>query len=192
MPTSSFHKPLLFLLAAMIVVLAHCETVHAQQIVALASPAGISEVQPAELTNLPEAPSSVVAGPSGSPISSSAAFVVPSSPVSVSETPKGTEGHPFWDRENRMLFASVGGLATADFFMTRANLASGGKELNPVTRIMCGSTPALAANFALETGGVIGLSYLFHKTGHHTLERMTSFVNLSASGVAVAYSATHR
>lgn len=76
--------------------------------------------------------------------------------------------------------------------MTRSNLNSGGKELNPVTRIMCGSTPALAANFALETTGVIALSYLFHKTGHHTLEHMTSFVNISASAGAVAYSATHR
>ena len=83
-------------------------------------------------------------------------------------------------------------MATADFFVTRANLQSGGKELNPVTRVFSGSTPGLAANFALETGVVIGLSYIFHKTGHHKLERATSWVNLGGSAGAVAYGLTHR
>lgn len=82
-------------------------------------------------------------------------------------------------------------MATADFFVTRSNLVNGGKELNPVTRIFAGSTPALACNFALEEAGVIGVSYMFHKTGHHKLERMTSLVNISASAGAVAYSASH-
>jgi hypothetical protein len=100
--------------------------------------------------------------------------------------------HQFWDRENTVLFATVGAAATADFFTTRANLASGGKELNPVTRVFAGSTPALATNFALETMGVIGVSYLFHRTGHHSLERMTSFVNIGFSTAAVGYGLTHR
>jgi len=101
------------------------------------------------------------------------------------------EVHRFWDRENRFLFLAVGGLATADFFVTHANLASGGKELNPVTRVMAGSTPALAANFALEAGSIVGISYLFHRSGHHELERVTSVVNIAASGAAVGYSASH-
>ena len=83
-------------------------------------------------------------------------------------------------------------MATADFFVTRANLRTGGKELNPITRVFSGSTPALAANFALETSGVIGLSYVFHKTGHHRLERATALVNLGGSTGAVAYGLTHR
>lgn len=191
MPNWGSHKYLLVLRVTFIALLIQSAPSYAQM-VALLSPA-ISEVQPTNTTPLPEAPSDVLADPSATPLSSSAAaFITPVAPVSVSETQKKPENHPFWDRENRILFAAVGGLATADFFMTRSNLASGGKELNPVTRIMCGSTPALAANFTLETGGVIGLSYLFHKTGHHTLERMTSYVNISASGFAVDYSATHR
>lgn len=100
--------------------------------------------------------------------------------------------HRFWDRENTVLFAAVAATATADFFTTRANLASGGKELNPVTRIFAGSTPGLAANFGLETAGVIGISYMFHKTGHHKLERLTSFVDISGSVGAVGYGLTHR
>ena len=71
-------------------------------------------------------------------------------------------------------------------------LASGGKELNPITRIMSGSTPGLAANFALEASGVMAISYLFHRTGHHELERLTSVLNIGGSVGAVAYGQTHR
>jgi hypothetical protein len=102
------------------------------------------------------------------------------------------ESHPFWDRQNRALFVAVGSMAAADFCVTHANLASGGRELNPVTRVFSGSTAGLATNFVLETGGVIGVSYLFHKSGHHKLERLTSYVNVGASAGAVAYGLTHR
>jgi hypothetical protein len=100
--------------------------------------------------------------------------------------------HRFWDRENRTLFTMNAALAGADFAITRRNLNHNGKELNPVTRLFAGSTPGLAANFAMETGGVIAVGYLFHKTGHHRLERMTSYVNLSASAFAVSYGLAHR
>jgi hypothetical protein len=102
------------------------------------------------------------------------------------------EHHRFWDRDNSILFAAVGASAAADFCVTRANLASGGRELNPVTRIFSGSTTGLAFNFIGETAGSIGVSYLFHKTGHHRLERLTSFVEIGASTGAVGYGLTHR
>jgi hypothetical protein len=82
-------------------------------------------------------------------------------------------------------------MAGADFFFTRRNLGRNGTELNPVARMFAGSTPGLAANVAMETGGVIGASYLFHKTGHHKLERMTSCLNLGASAFAVSYGLAH-
>lgn len=107
------------------------------------------------------------------------------------EIPRQTT-HRFWDRENSILFTAVAATATADFFATHANLASGGRELNPVTRMFTGSTPALAANFGLETAGVIGISYMFHRTGHHRLERLTSFVDITSSVGAVSYDLTHR
>jgi hypothetical protein len=114
-------------------------------------------------------------------------------PIIESRSPlKEATTHRFWDRQNRVLFAATGIAATGDFFVTRANLSAGGRELNPVTRIFTGSTPALAANFALETAGVISVSYLFHKTGHHRLERWTSVASATASGGAVAYGLTHR
>lgn len=112
-------------------------------------------------------------------------------PGAIVQIPQETS-HRFWDRENAILFSAVAATATADFFTTHANLASGGRELNPVTRIFTSSTPMLAANFGLETAGVIGVSYMFHKTGHHRLERLTSFVDIGGSIGAVSYGLTHR
>jgi len=99
--------------------------------------------------------------------------------------------HRFWDQENRILFAAVAASSTADFAVTYSNLQNGGRELDPVTRLFSGSTAGLAVNFAGETAGVIGLSYFFHKTGHHKLERIVSMVNVSSSLAAVSYDRTH-
>jgi hypothetical protein len=151
-------------------------------------PAGI---EIASLTAVPAAPETST---SKNALSSGPAFAtVPAGPL-VEFTAPSVEPvrHRFWDRENRALFLVAGGLAGADFAVTHANLASGGRELNPITRIFCGSTPALAANFVLETGGVIGVGYLFHRSGHHRLERVTSYLNISASAGAVIYGLTHR
>jgi hypothetical protein len=100
--------------------------------------------------------------------------------------------HRFWDRENCVLFAISGAFSAADFVVTKDNLRGGGQELNPVTRVFTGSTAGLAVNFAGETVGVVGLSYFFHKTGHHKLERAVSMLNIGASGAAVTYDLAHR
>jgi hypothetical protein len=47
-------------------------------------------------------------------------------------------------------------------------------------------------NFAGETAGVVALSYFFHKTGHHKLERAVSMVNIGSSATAVAFDLAHR
>ena len=118
--------------------------------------------------------------------------VSPVSPVQPSTLPEAPGTHRFWDAENSMLFAATAALNTADFIVTRDNLRSGGQELNPITRVFSGSTPALAMNFAGETAGVIGMSYFFHKTGHHKLERVTSMLSISTTTVAVTFDLTHR
>jgi len=114
-------------------------------------------------------------------------------PVSAAVLPQPTfETHRFLDRKNRILFAAVAASSAADFAVTRANLQGGGQELNPVVRILGHSTPALALNFAGETAGVITVSYFFHKTGHHNLERLISYVNIGSSAGAVSYGLAHR
>ena len=106
--------------------------------------------------------------------------------------PEAPGRHKFWDKGNRLLFAAVAASCAADFAVTHANLQNGGRELNPMTRLFSGSTAGLAVNFAGETAGVVGLSYFFHKTGHHRLERLAPLVNFGASAVAVTYGLTHR
>jgi hypothetical protein len=46
-------------------------------------------------------------------------------------------------------------------------------------------------NFAGEAVGVVAVSYLFHKTGHHKLERAVSILNIGSSATAVAFDAVH-
>ncbi len=147
----------------------------------------VMQAGPASTAAFPDAPDvSVTENEVETAVASPAPFVEAAAPRAE------IEAHPFWDRQNRLLFAFAGGLAAADFCVTRANLASGGRELNPITRVLSGSTPGLATNFVLEAGSVIGVSYMFHRLGHHRLEHVTSYLNIAGSAGAVAYGLTHR
>jgi hypothetical protein len=106
--------------------------------------------------------------------------------------PEAPVQHRFLDRENSFLFATSAAFSAADFVVTRDNLRSGGRELNPITSWFSSSTAGLAVNFAGETAGVVGLSYLFHKTGHHKMERAVSMLNIGASAGAVSFDLAHR
>ncbi len=117
---------------------------------------------------------------------------VEASPAAVNVVPEAPGKHRFLDTENRLLFVAVAALSGADFAATRANLRAGGRELNPITRLFGSSTAGLAVNFAGETAVIIGLSYYFHRTQHHKLERLTSMLNIGASGFAVGYDLRRR
>jgi hypothetical protein len=119
-----------------------------------------------------------------------APIVTASQPTPLPQAP--SDQHRFWDRENTVLLAANAAFSAADFVVTKDNLRSGGQELNPVTRMFSGSTTALTLNFVGENVGVVGLSYFFHKTGHHKLERAVSMVNIGSSGAAVAFGLSHR
>ena len=104
----------------------------------------------------------------------------------------GESTHKFWDKEHTILFSATAALSATDFAVTRSNLQRGGQELNPIVRVFGRSTAGLAVNFAGETAGVVAVSYLFHKTGHHKLERALTIVNLGNSAGAVTFGLTHR
>lgn len=130
-------------------------------------------------------------GPSTS--TNTAVEAVRPSPASFVSAPQAkVQAHRYWDPKNRFLFATAAALSAGDFYITRSNLQAGGRELNPVTRMFGSSSAGLALNFSLETGTVIGASYLLHRTGHHKLERITSIVNIAGSAGAVSYGVTHR
>jgi hypothetical protein len=164
--------------AAIALVFALCGMSAAQQV----SYAMLQPSMPQPNAVLPEAPAQPAAM---EPLP----FTVSTPSVSLPPTP---EVHRFWDRENGVLFAATAAFSTADFVLTRDNLRNGGQELNPVTRVFSGSTAGLAMNFAGETVGVVGLSYFFHRMGHHRLERAVSMLNIGGSATAVAFDLVHR
>jgi hypothetical protein len=135
---------------------------------------------------LPDAPTPSVGSASPAPI---APLVV--TPVVIAQSSAHSE-HKFFNTQNRILIFASAALNGADFAVTRANLQSGGQELNPVVRVFGRSTAGLAVNFVGETAGVIGVGYFFHKIGHHKLERATFLVNIGSSAGAVTYGLTHR
>ena len=112
-------------------------------------------------------------------------------PRMIATQPRVEVSHKFWDRQNQILLVAAAASNMADFAVTRDNLRKGGRELNPVVRVFGRSTAGLALNFVGETAGVISVSYFFHKTGHHKLERAVSLVNIGSSAGAVAYGLSH-
>lgn len=85
--------------------------------------------------------------------------------------------HSFWDKENDWLFAGVGAARTLDYFST-LNMRRRGRQEIFLTNDVVDNHPAFATIEAAATGVSIGASYLFHRYGHHKLERWTSFVHI--------------
>lgn len=113
-------------------------------------------------------------------------------PTQTSTVPEAPGDHRFWDRQNSFLFATSAAFSAADFVVTRDNLRAGGRELNPVVGVFGHSSAGLAMNFAGETMGMMGLSYFFHKTGHHKMERAVSMLNIGGSAAAATFGMANR
>lgn len=99
-----------------------------------------------------------------------------------------TQEHHFWDKKNDWLFASVGAARTFDYFST-LNLRRRGDQEVLLTNDVVDNHAAFAAIEAAGTGTSIGASYLFHRHGHHKLERWTSYVHfgLTTTGAVRNY-----
>jgi hypothetical protein len=85
--------------------------------------------------------------------------------------------HPFWDKPNDWLFAGVGAARTLDYFST-LNMRRRHRQEILLTNDAVDDHPAFAVVEAAGTGLSIGASYLFHRYGHHKLERWTSVVHI--------------
>lgn len=128
--------------------------------------------------------------------SSSLAIRTSLNPSQEPPSPKNTNGqpkspsleHPFWDRENDLLFAAVGASRTLDYFST-LNFRRRGRNEALLTNDIVDNHAAFASIEAAATVASIGVSYLFHRTHHHRLERWTSIVHasLATSGAVRNY-----
>ncbi|HVH50453.1 MAG TPA: hypothetical protein VM781_02210 [Candidatus Bathyarchaeia archaeon] len=96
--------------------------------------------------------------------------------------------HPFWDRENDLLFAAVGASRTLDYFST-LNFRRRGRNEALLTNDIVDNHAAFASIEAAATVASIGVSYLFHRYHHRRLERWTSMVHasLTTSGAVRNY-----
>jgi hypothetical protein len=97
------------------------------------------------------------------------------------KSPIGHNEHRFWDKENDLLFAGVAAMRTMDYFSTLNMRRRGRQEI-----FLTNDAVDNHAGFALiEVGATsvsIGASYLFHRYGHHKLERWTSILHIGLAG----------
>jgi len=113
-------------------------------------------------------------------------------PVS-SATKPAPMPHRFWDRTNLALFSGIAVTRGMDYASTRNFQARGRQEILLPDEVVNNS-----AGFAsLEAAGTmtsIGISYLLHRTGHHTLERWMSIghIGVTAFGDIRNYSLESR
>jgi len=96
------------------------------------------------------------------------------------EPAKKLQVHRFWDQTNCWLFAGVLGARYLDFASTLNARRRGLNEALLNNEIVDNH----AEFAAIEFGGTltsVGVSYLFHRTGHHSLERWTSIVHIGVT-----------
>jgi hypothetical protein len=88
--------------------------------------------------------------------------------------------HRFWDRTNDLLFAGVGAGRALDYAST-LNLRRRGIDEIFLTNSIVDNHALFGGIEAAGTAASIGVSYLFHRTGHHQLERWTSIVHIGVA-----------
>lgn len=120
------------------------------------------------------------------------AFLI-SGAASAQDLAKTPTKHRFWDAANKTLFISHAGLEALDFGITHQNLSHGGRELDSMGKALCESgTAGQAVFFGGRMAGVMAISYLLHRTGHHKLERAFPIYASGDSAYGVAFSLAHR
>jgi hypothetical protein len=109
----------------------------------------------------------------------SEAPVLPATPAATSVQP-----HHFWDRTNILLFSGVAVSRALDYTSTKNMLARGRQEILIPDDIVY-SQAGFPALEAAATGTSVGLSYLLHRTGHHSLERWLSIGHIGVTDFGV-------
>jgi len=88
--------------------------------------------------------------------------------------------HPFWDHKNMWLFSGVGASRALDYAST-LNLRHRGRHEILLTDAVVDNHALFAGIEATGTAVSIGASYLFHRTGHHKIERWVSIIHIGVA-----------
>jgi hypothetical protein len=98
----------------------------------------------------------------------------------VPDSPRPIPVHRFWDRTNILLFSGIAVTRGMDYASTRNFQARGRQEILLPDAVVNNS----AGFAALEAAGTmtsVGISYILHRTGHHTLERWMSIGHIGVT-----------
>jgi hypothetical protein len=93
--------------------------------------------------------------------------------------------HAFWDKENVLLFSGIAVFRGLDYASTR-NMQARGREEILLPDDVVNNSAGFAALEAAATATSVGISYIFHRTGHHQLERWLSIGHISVTGFGAA------
>lgn len=104
------------------------------------------------------------------------AVAVPAAPVAV---------HRFWDGKNVLLFSGIAVFRGLDYASTR-NFQARGREEILLPDDVVNNSAAFAGLEAAGAAASVGISYIFHRTGHHKLERWVSIGHIGVTGFGVA------
>jgi hypothetical protein len=96
-----------------------------------------------------------------------------------------TPQHRFWDRENVLVFSGVAVFRGLDYASTRNMQARGRQEILLPDDVVNNSA-GFASLEAASTAASVGVSYIFHRTHHHKLERWISITHIGVTGFGVA------
>jgi len=140
--------------------------------VLLAAPPGLSAQQPAEPPQ--QTPPGAGAQPAAQPANPLPEHPQPSTPEAKPPV------HRFWDAKNDWLFAGVLGARFLDYAST-LNARRRGLNEALLTNAIVDNHPAFAAIEFAGAATSVGASYLFHRAGHHSLERWTSYLHIGVT-----------
>jgi hypothetical protein len=111
------------------------------------------------------------------------------------DTPNAPQSeHRFWDRKNILLFSGVAVFRGLDYASTR-NFERRGRQEVLIPDDVVDNSAGFASLEAAGAATSVGISYIFHRTGHHKMERWLSIghIGVTAFGVGWNYSLkTHR
>jgi hypothetical protein len=116
----------------------------------------------------------------GGPLAAAQAASTPGTIVPDSPRPAVMPVHRFWDRTNILLFSGVAVVRGMDYASTRNFQARGRQEILLPEDVVDNSA-AFATIEAAGTLTSVGISYILHRTGHHTLERWMSIGHIGVT-----------
>jgi hypothetical protein len=108
-------------------------------------------------------------------------------PAGEGQSPKSAPPtHAFWDRTNILLFSGVAVFRGLDYASTRNFQARGRTEVL-LAQDVVNNSAAFAGVEAAGAATSVGISYLFHRTGHHKMERWLSIAHISVTAFGVGW-----